>query len=117
MFTDLVHLTHNFKNLPFTLAKRHPARVCAGRFRAFRIRFEPSKITYDINKFSDFSAYQSMILQMANKVDKVQALRFLHDESLEYRRGLFLIANKKILQISHVIVQESKYFVLCLMRV
>lgn len=83
MFTDLVHLTHNFKNLPFTLAKRHQDRVCADRFRAFTIRFEPSKTTYDINKYSDFSNYQSMLLQMANKMDKIQGLRFLHNGSLE----------------------------------
>lgn len=50
---------------------------------------------------------------MANKIDKIQGLRFLHNGSLEYRRGLFLIENKKILEISHVIVQDSKYFILC----
>lgn len=62
MFTDLVHLTYNYQNLPFTLAKRHQAKTCADRFRAFNIRFEPLKTNYDFTKCVAYSKHHSTII-------------------------------------------------------
>lgn len=114
MFTDFVHLTYNFKNLPLTLAKRHQARACAERSVAFKIRFEPSKTSYELKKYADFIDYQPELLQMMNNdIEKIKGLQFLHHGSLEFRRGLFLIENGKIFEIAHVTFRDSKYFILC----
>lgn len=114
MFTDLVHLTYNYQNLPFTLAKRHQARMCTDKFRAFNIRFEPSKTTYEFTKSTEYFEHNSKIEQHLGNSRSLRGVLFLHHGSIEYRKGLFFIEKGRVFEIAHIIVNESNtYFVLC----
>lgn len=112
MFTDLVHITNNYRNLPLTLVKRHQAKSCMDRFRAFNIRFELSKTTYDFKRCAEYTEHQSKLIERIGDFDAIRGFRFLHNGALEYRSGLFLIEDGIVLEIAHIIVVNSIYFVL-----
>lgn len=112
MFTDLVRLTNNYKNLPYTLAKRHQARVCLNKNRAFNVNTEISKTSYLISKCADFEKYESHLIPLINN-DQIRANKFVRRGLLEYRERLMLIEGKNVFEIIHVICHNSKNFVLC----
>lgn len=108
VLTDFVHLSQNYKNISFTLAKRHQARECACKKDIFK---KPiiSKILYDISNSTNYNSYKSLIENDNN----VRGVKFLIDGSMEYRAGLLLIEEKEVYEILHVVSSHSHYFVVC----
>lgn len=113
MFTDMVHLTNNYKNLPFTLAKRHQARICVNKSNAFTIKMNASSSKYDVSKCISFDRYRLVLLPLIENNDKIHGHQFIHYGSMEFRAGLILIEEDAVLEILHVISHNSNYFVLC----
>lgn len=111
-FTDLVHLTYNYKNLPYTLAMRHQSRDCINQNAAFDVKMDVSKGSYDIFKCPDFENYQS-VLSLTEENKKISGYKFIRNGNLEYRRGLMIIEGNMIFEIIHVLEKCSKYHILC----
>lgn len=113
VFTDLVHLTNNYKNLPLSLAKRHQARVCLNMINAFTVKSDVSKITYDVSKCISFAKYKELLIPFIEDSGQIRAHSFIRNGSLDLRTGLILIEENSGLEILHIISFQSKYFVLC----
>lgn len=112
VFTDMVRLTNNYKNLQYSLTKRHQERVLLNRNMAFRTKIEASKITYDISKCNGFEIYQSHLLHFT--CDSLpRGLKFIRDGPIDYRPGLFFIHRNVIHEIIHVFFNTEKYYTLC----
>lgn len=114
VFTDFVHLSCNYKNISYTLAKRHQAKICKSNQRTFKIAPEISKSTYDITKSPHFNHYKSYLFQAVGGENNVCGLKFIFDGSLEYRTGLILIEENEPFEILHVLSSNFRYFVLCI---
>lgn len=113
VFTDLVRLTNNYKNLPLSLAKKHQARVCVNISNAFSIKSDVSKTTYDFSKRNSFDKYKELLIPFAEDSGFIRAHSFIRNCSLELRPGLILMEQNIALEILHIITFKSEYFVLC----
>lgn len=112
-FTDMVHLTYNYKNLPYTLAKRHQAGACLNMDRAFNTDSVVSKKTYDINRCSGFEKYRSELFILLGENADFRAVQSIHLGSLELRSGLMLIEEENLYEIIHLIPREETHLIFC----
>lgn len=113
VFTDLVHLSYNYKNLPLSLAKRHQERVCVNKNQAYSIVSEISKTSYDVLKYKDNNRYKSHLLPLINDERIVRGLSFIIIGSLELRPGLLLKEENEVYEIIHVISHNLNNYILC----
>lgn len=111
-FTDMVRITNNYKNLPYTLAKRHQDRACVAKIVAFKTEIDASKTAYDISKSDDFEMFRSILLEFTDNL-LPKGVKFIHDGTLECRPGLLLIQSDEFYEIIHIFSYREKYFMLC----
>lgn len=109
----LVHLTYNYKNLMFTLTKRHQAKVCVNKKFAYFPEPERSLESYEISKHDDFDSYKSVLMPFIETNNKIKGLLFIRVNMTEYRAGLLIIDGNSVYKILHVISNLSKYYILC----
>lgn len=109
-FTNHAHRLNNFKNIAKSLADRHQQLICK------KISFEPKIVPSKTARcFSACENSQKFIHHFLNRdIKTVSELDFLHFNSVEYRKGLMLIYDGNVYEISSVIMDvNDDYSLLC----
>lgn len=109
VFTDMVRQTNNFRNLPKTLAHRHQEYIC-NRTDSYSNQVKQSKSEYDITATKNYEPYRFCL----PKNEKLNALKFLDCNSIQYRAGLMIIIkDDAIYEIIHIFRFKDNFVLLC----
>lgn len=114
VFTDMVHQTSNFKNIPMTLALTHQERLCIIQ-DAFVNQIEKSATFYKIAESTTFKKYKYVpLITGIEKDNNMFGLKFLILNSIEFRPGLFVFDNNdKLYEIDHILPHEADFLLFC----
>lgn len=81
-------------------------------YRKIEITVQKSARNYDVLKCSTINDYKIHLLPLLSK-KTLHAYKFLLYGAFEYRPGLMLVSDKKILEIIHIFYEDDKAILLC----
>lgn len=110
IFTDIADNTHNFVNLPKTMANKHQQRL-AFKQNIFANRIVPSKVSFNVEKTENYNLYKDNICGILSEGFK--GLKFLSFNSYEFRPGLMILTDNIPFEIMYIFQKNQTFKLLC----